>query len=854
MMSEIQQFNITVLESNKAPVITSSPITTVIENQLYSYNIEAEDVNNDNLKFKLIKSPLGMMIDEIKDIIKWTPTEAQAGVYAVEVVAIDDGQPAMMSEMQRFNITVLESNKAPVITSSPITTAKENQLYNYNVVAEDSNNDSLKFILTKSPPGMVMDKDTGDIYWTPSHIQSGSSFIIELIATDNGNPSLSSAVHQFSVDVTPDKPNIVLIVADDLGYGDLGVYGSTTISTPNLDLMASNGIRLTDFYAAPSCGPLRASMLTGTYSPRISNAFTRIPNDMTGIHYEEITIAEMLKNVGYKTALVGKWHLGDHPQFMPWNQGFDYFFGLPYSNDMWPFQPLICPHENEDPRLTAARERVAITGCEGCDSSYCYPLDLFPDLPLYDNQHVISLNPDQTTLASTYTQKALDFIEKNQSNPFFLYFPSHAPHVPLFPSDQFKGTSAAGLYGDVVEEMDWSIGKIVQKIEELNLSNNTLIIFLSDNGPWLEYGIDGGSAGPLRGGKHTNYEGGVRTPAIISWPGQIPAGQVSSEIIHNIDLLPTIASATNITLPIDRIIDGQNVWPILSGQADTSSPHDYILYYNEKPNLKYIDQTLNIAAIRQGKWKLHFNLTGKILSGRELYDLENDLGENNNLLNGYPQITNQLLTIAQSFNDTLRNNIRPLGQVTQTENYISGALNKSPSFINLTTTGTTDWIHWGLNDIANYNRKISVTPFISDFSLLGLGIPEAYTPSSGKGINFQWTDGNPTISAQTNSLVYIKEVNNGFQLSLSANNTTNTANLHLGAWQARGKITVELSEGSTPPLNFTIDNPTNIPLNQVLTLQYSATTANTKLIVKYTMDRDYAQGNIALYAATLRTQ
>jgi arylsulfatase A-like enzyme len=351
-------------------------------------------------------------------------------------------------------------------------------------------------------------------------------------------------------------PNVVIIFADDLGYGDLGCYGNPTIRTPNLDRMASEGVRLTQFYVAECvCTPSRAGLLTGRLPIRngmCSDTRRVLFSDSTGgLQAEEVTIAEALKAKDYATACVGKWHLGHLPQFLPTKHGFDSYYGIPYSNDMRPTVLLRGANVIEDP-------------------------------------------VDQTTLTKRYTDEAVGFIRDNRDRPFFLYLPHNFPHVPLFASEKFKGKSPRGLYGDVVEELDASVGTVLETLRELDLADNTLVIFTSDNGPWLTQNERGGSAGLLRGGKGSTWEGGMREPMIAWWPGTIPAGRVSAELGCTTDLLATICGLCDVPLPADRTLDSFDLRPVLLGTGE--SPRKSLLYYRGR----------QLMAARVGPWKAHF--------------------------------------------------------------------------------------------------------------------------------------------------------------------------------------------------------------------------------------------------------
>jgi arylsulfatase A-like enzyme len=457
-------------------------------------------------------------------------------------------------------------------------------------------------------------------------------------------------------------PNIILILADDQGYGDLGCYGSPHIRTPHIDRMAREGTRFTDFYAQPMCGPSRASILTGCYPVRNSLMFNHIPRAKTGIHPNEVTVAELLKQRGYATMIAGKWHLGDAPPFRPMRHGFDRWLGLPYSNDMWPFHPKVRTPAPEPARLTAARQRAEMTGYDG--QGQTYPADWFPDLPLMSNDEVMELNPDESRLTGRYTDAALEFIRGNRARPFFLYLAHAMPHVPLFPGKAFQGRSLRGRYGDAVEELDDSTGRIVALLKELGLSERTLVIYTSDNGPWAPYGIDAGSPGPLRGAKGSTWEGGVRVPMVAWWPGRIPPGNVTSEVAATIDFLPTFAKLAGGAPPADRTIDGRDIWPLLS-QPGARSPHEALYFF--EGSIQYRAEQgrpqnlVNMKAIRRGRWKLHLGGEPGKVAGTELYDLYQDIGETRNVMAANREVTGQLESMARAFDNGFRKEIRPLG-------------------------------------------------------------------------------------------------------------------------------------------------------------------------------------------------
>lgn len=442
------------------------------------------------------------------------------------------------------------------------------------------------------------------------------------------------------------SPNIILIYADDLGYGDLGSYGATGYRTPNLDRMAGEGIRLTSFYVATAvCSASRAALLTGSYPNRIGIRGALDHTAKTGLNPEELTIAEVLKQRGYATAIYGKWHLGHHPEYLPTRQGFDEYYGLPYSNDMWPNHPVT--------------------------------KNYYPELPLIEGERIIQLNPDQSRLTTDYTKRAVRFIERNRERPFFLYLPHSMPHVPLYVSEKYRGRSEQGLYGDVIEELDWSVGEILQTVARHGLDRRTLVIFTSDNGPWLPYGNHAGSRGGLREGKGTAWEGGVRVPFIARWPGRIPAGVVSRAPLMTVDLLPTLASLVGAKLPSDRIIDGRESWSILTGTHRKSSA--------TRPRYFYWLEELH--AVRRDKWKLHLPHPYRHLTtagrdgnpGREetlrtelaLFDLDKDPAESHNVAARYPAIVRQLMTdvekarqdLGDSLTGQVGRNLRPTARL-----------------------------------------------------------------------------------------------------------------------------------------------------------------------------------------------
>jgi arylsulfatase A-like enzyme len=439
-------------------------------------------------------------------------------------------------------------------------------------------------------------------------------------------------------------PNFVLIYCDDLGYGDLGCYGSKTNSTPNLDRLAAQGLRFTDFHtAAAVCSASRAALLTGCYPLRVEIMGALGPQSKVGIHADEILLPELLKKQGYATAIYGKWHLGHLPMFLPMQHGFDDYFGLPYSNDMWPF----------------------------------HPQGKFTALPLIEKNETVNLNPDQTKLTRWYTERAVKFIEEKKDQPFFLYVPHSMPHVPLFVGYDYYGKTGRGIYADVLAEIDASVGSILAALEKHHLTENTVVVFSSDNGPWLTYGQHAGSSGGFREGKGTTFEGGMRVPMLAAWPGKIPAGKTCDALCGTIDILPTFAALAGTKAPEDRLIDGRDLRPILFEEANAPPPRDTYLYY----------WNYGLDAVRYQHWKLHYphtfpSLTGKPGEhgvpggitqgkiGKALFNLKEDPSESRNVLEQHPEIVAQLDQIAQAAREDLGNshqkvngkNRRPAGK------------------------------------------------------------------------------------------------------------------------------------------------------------------------------------------------
>ncbi len=434
------------------------------------------------------------------------------------------------------------------------------------------------------------------------------------------------------------KPNIIIIFTDDQGYGDLSSYGAPNIRTPNLDKMAAEGQKWTNFYSAASvCTPSRAGLLTGRYPVRsgMASDVERVlfPDSKGGLPDREITLAEQMKKAGYATAMVGKWHLGHHEEYLPTNHGFDSYYGIPYSNDM--DRGPDNPQEDSylDGYWSFAEDPI--------------PLEYF-NVPLMRGTEIIERPADQNTITRRYTEEGISFIEEHQDEPFFLYLAHNLPHIPLFTSDEFSGHSDAGLYGDVLEEIDHGVGQIVEKLKELEIAEQTLVIFTSDNGPWLVFDTHGGSAGPLRAGKGMTWEGGMRVPGIFWWPGTIQPGIVT-DIGSTLDLFTTASHLAGVELPDDRIMDGKNLTPVLLGEGD--SPRDEMLFY----------RGATLYAARKGDFKAHYIIEGaygqfeekQVLETPLLFDLSEDPGEKFDVADEHPEVLAEIEKMIETHKENL---------------------------------------------------------------------------------------------------------------------------------------------------------------------------------------------------------
>lgn len=432
----------------------------------------------------------------------------------------------------------------------------------------------------------------------------------------------------------PRQPNVIIIFMDDMGYGDVSVNGGLQIETPNIDRMAAQGVRLSNFLVAQAvCSASRTGLLTGCYPNRLGISGALFPTDSVGISADETTIPEMLKRQGYRTGMVGKWHLGHHRPFLPLQHGFDEYFGIPYSNDMWPLSNIGEPLKPGERR-----------------ASYPFP----PLIEGNEKWGEVKNLEEQSGLTRMYTEKAEAFIRKHARDPFFLYLAHSMPHIPIGASAAFKGKSAQGAYGDVIMEADWSVGRILEVLKELKLDENTLVIFTSDNGPWLNFGNHAGSSGGFREGKGTVFEGGHRVPMIVKWKGRLPEGKVSYALSSTLDILPTLAHITGAPLPQHKI-DGVNIWNVFQGNNDPV--RETFLYYYGKNELR---------AVRQGDWKLILPHVSQTYEGMRpgvngqggptrqnnaiplaLYDLRRDPGERYDVRDYHPEIVQQLMQLAE---------------------------------------------------------------------------------------------------------------------------------------------------------------------------------------------------------------
>lgn len=455
---------------------------------------------------------------------------------------------------------------------------------------------------------------------------------------------VSAAV--FSVHARADElppPNVVVIFMDDMGYADINPFGNNQYKTPHLDRMAAEGRKFTDFVVSSAvCSASRAALLTGCYHRRVSISGALGPKSKQGLNPSETTLAEICKSKGHATAVFGKWHLGHNPKFLPTNQGFDEYYGIPYSNDMWPLHPSSIAKRLKDPLAKINWPALPMIRATKEKGVRIVNDDVQPE--------------DQEAMTREFTERAVNFIKANTEKPFFLYMPHPMVHVPLYVSDDFRGKSKTGLFGDVMMEIDWSVGQILGAIEDIGVERNTLVVFTSDNGPWLSYGNHAGKATPLREGKGTMFEGGYREPTLMWWKGKIPAGTTCDKLCSTIDILPTVAKLIGADLPNHKI-DGQDIRPLMFGDENAQSPHDAFYCYYKGGELQ---------AVRNERFKLMFPHQYRTLKGHPggfggrpipyqsgkivvptLFDLDNDVSETKNVYSDHPDVVRQLEAAAE---------------------------------------------------------------------------------------------------------------------------------------------------------------------------------------------------------------
>ena len=450
-----------------------------------------------------------------------------------------------------------------------------------------------------------------------------------------------SVTHSEAANESP--PNIVVIFIDDMGYADINPFGATAYKTPNLNRMASEGRIFTDFVVSSAvCSASRSALLTGCYHTRIGIRGALGPKSNIGLNADETTLAELCRSRGYATAVYGKWHLGHHPKFLPNQHGFDEYYGIPYSNDMWPLHPAALAKRARDPKAEIPWAALPMIETSAPTGYRITNPNIQPS--------------DQQQMTKQFTERAVSFIKRNTEKPFFLYLPHPMVHVPLYASEEFRGKSGAGLFGDVVMEVDWSVGQILDAVEDIGAERNTLVVFTSDNGPWLSYGDHAGRATPLREGKGTMFEGGYREPTIMWWKGKIPAGTQCDQLCSTIDLLPTVAKLIGAPLPAHKI-DGKDILPLMTGVPGATSPHDaFYCYYGGG----------QLQAVRNERYKLVFPHTYRTLNGHpggtggipigykqskaklSLFDLNEDVSETMNVIDKHPEVVKQLMSAAEN--------------------------------------------------------------------------------------------------------------------------------------------------------------------------------------------------------------
>lgn len=581
------------------------------------------------------------------------------------------------------------------------------------------------------------------------------------------------------------RPNIVLVVADDLGYGDLSSFHPAAIQTPNIDSLAAQGTRFTSFYATPVCTPFRAGLITGSHAIRIGLNGALFPGQATGLAEAEETLPELLKEAGYRTMLAGKWHLGDAPQHHPGRHGFERFFGIPYSHDMWPFHPQMCRASRREPaRLREARNRAITSGARLGPS--CYSKEQLPDLPLYRDLDILEFNPDPALLTRRFLDAGLSFISEPDPRPFFLMIALTAPHVPLAPSPAFAGRSGAGRYADTLLETDDAVGELVRTLEARGLRDNTVVVFTSDNGPWLDYGGDGGHPGPFSGGKGSVREGGIRVPLIVRWAGGSKvASRINASLTH-LDLMPTLLELAGARSP-RQAPDGISVAGRSIAQLRAVADKRPLLFF--RPGGEPGDVTGRLGAIRQGRWKLHLRKQLGMLVPTGLYDLDSDPAEATDLKVREWAVTARLLALARSERDRLSAGLRLPAPSRPGSGHLQVEMRPDDvSRMVIDNMGAEAWAVWDVSgQVAGYGSGPAprlAMRVLGDTAQIAKE-PRIVTPRYGG-------DARPVRGWSTSA------EGSGFEISVDAGKANGILHLWIGGEMGTGRLEARLSDGSAP--------------------------------------------------------
>lgn len=636
------------------------------------------------------------------------------------------------------------------------------------------------------------------------------------------------------------RPNIVLIVADDLGYGDLSGFHSRALPTPNIDSLAAQGTRFTSFYATPVCTPFRAGLLTGSHAIRIGLNRALFPGQPSGLAAAEETLPELLNEAGYRTMLAGKWHLGDAPQHHPTRHGFESFFGIPYSHDMWPFHPQMCRSSRREPnRLREARSRAIVSGARLGVS--CYSMEQLPDLPLYRDQDIVEFNPDPALLTRRFLDAGLAFIAEPDPRPFFLMIALTAPHVPLAPSPLFAGRSGAGRYADTLLETDAAVGELVRVLEARGLGRNTLVAFTSDNGPWLDYGSDGGHPGPFSGGKGSVREGGIRVPLVVRWPGdrQHPS-RIDAPLTH-LDLMPTLLELAEARPPLHDL-DGLSMASLSTGQLRALAETRPLLFF--RPGGEPGDVTGRLGAIRQGRWKLHLRAQLGLLIPTALYDLDSDPAEATDLKLGEWGVTARLLGMARSERDRLAAGLRlPASSPPGSGNLQVEMRPDDVSRLVIDRMGAATWAVWDTSG-QKFGYGSSAGPrltmrVLGDEAQVAKG-PRIATPRYGGPV--PGLDARPVRGWSTDA------EGSGFAIEVDAGKSNGILHLWIGGEMGNGRLEARLSDGSAPPYSAVIGDSKGEYGRWVVVHFRTASEGGAQLSVRW---RRQEGGPVSLRAAAL---